>query len=252
MIDPPAFNINTGDDDVSADKITCDNCSAELAHCQLDETTATATDTDIITTTTQMVCPHCRAVLRTVESTQTRNTAAVVAQDLEAIEEWLSDEHKNLPGLMQPAARETSSHVWQLRGILPAGAVDNWTVEARYNERDPRSLAVRIVAIEPGHVRDAIEPLASVFAEHGLQPHGEQTTRVGIDENPDEFFARLASHPHGEPLPEVETGPVLSTRWGAEQILSTRGLVPGLLRGVVARLVRAMRDATHTRNRAAT
>lgn len=224
--------------------ITCTHCSAELSPRQ-------------VTAVTRVVagCPHCRAVLSEhyLVPAPPEPERAAVLEDLARIDDWLARERAAAPALAArevPAPDAAGVRGWAVTGSTTEAAPAGWAVEVFYSDRSPGFCAVRAVRAEPGDVRPEVRRLAPVFADHGLQMFDVYRFQMGFD-LPGWLESGAAAFEMGLPVPEPEPVPPETTRWGPMLLLSTHDLPTGLLRGAAARLLRAAKDATVARTRAA-
>lgn len=196
------------------DEIICPGCAARLSLRQL------LTTSNVIES-----CPKCGDVVRKSDGFSGENVAAITAEDVSAIELWLSEESEALKLECEPNREKEGygQYRWQVSGSLLADCPPNWVIAVIHTTRTPGILKVRLTASEQRLVPDGLTPtLIAVFRDHGLQPHGERTQSSGI------------------------SGSRQETRWGAQQYLNTNSLTQGLMRPVALRLISAMWDAKTT------
>jgi hypothetical protein len=199
-----------------SDEFDCPGCAAHLTERQLR-----------MTSVVKETCPRCGTIIRQGNAFRYGNTEAIIAEDVDAIDIWLTAEKQGLRfEYQQLRDREAQGeYLWRATGAPLAGCPDNWGIEVFYATKSPGIMAVRVTATEAQYLDDDVTgPLMGVFRGHGLQPHGTRGSGAGL------------------------AGPHEVTRWGGQQYLNTDTLGAGLLQPVLNRLITAMRDALAMRN----
>jgi hypothetical protein len=149
-----------------SDEFDCPGCSAHLTARQL-RMTSVVTET----------CPRCGTIIRQGDAFRYENTEAIIAEDVDAIDTWLTAERQGMHfEYQQLRDREAQGeYLWRAIGAPLAGCPDNWAIEVFYTTKSPGIVAVRITATEEEYLDDDITaPLLGVFRGHGLQPHGSR------------------------------------------------------------------------------
>jgi hypothetical protein len=168
-------------------------------------------------------CRGCGHIIKQTEGFAGRDSAAMIADDIAQIDEWVESESRRFSLRWQSSRPQGLSrdYMWSITGDAPAlrDCPDGCAVGLAYNPDRPRVVAVRVTAIRPGEIDIRKRgSLINSFALDGLQFWGEQRPSATTE------------------------GDGIETEWGAYQYLGTFNL-DGLLSPVLGRLFGAMRAA---------
>ena len=182
----------------------CNSCGKEIDERQLVSKSVTVEN-----------CPYCGTMVRKSEGFGSTNLAAIISEDIAAIDAWLARYSTETSNQVVRRSADRKHHHWSV------GSQYKLAIECLYDERTNGLIELRGITSDSSEtVLQHSDQLAVIASRFGIQPCGERQTGWSITD-----------------------GDSIAGFWGMVQYANINVLSTLLLNAVIDRLNDAMRSA---------